>query len=39
MKNFVLGVISMFLIIIFIFMPLGIILFKKWLDLESKGDE
>jgi len=38
MKNLVLGVISMFLIITFIFMPLGFILFKKWLDLESKGE-
>ena len=38
MKNFILGFISMFLIITFIFMPLGFIIFNKWLDLESKGE-
>jgi len=38
MKNFILGIISMFLIITFIFTPLGFILFKKWLDLKSKGE-
>lgn len=35
--SMLLGVISLILIVSFIFMPLGFILFEKWLDLESKG--
>lgn len=35
--SMLLGLISLYLIISIIFMPLGVILFKKWLDLE--GDE
>lgn len=39
MKNFILGFISLFLIITYVFSPLGFVLFKKWLDLESKGED
>lgn len=38
MKNFILGFISIFLILSFILMPLGYYLFNIWLDLESKGE-
>ena len=38
MKNFIIGFISLSLIITFIFMPVGFYLFNVWLDLESKGE-
>ena len=39
MKNFILCFTSLFLILTGVFSPFGFILFYKWLELESKGDD